>query len=362
MYFLVLYELFPQFLFEGQNFLFTLVMPLVVVVIGLNRKKINLKNLSLKSLKGKKTNDTSFENPTSDKSIDTMVSDSTSENSDIEALLAGASSEKSAEGSSEIEALLAGASSEKSAEGSSEIEALLAGEESTVPVENSLENTDTNLLVMEKMEPLENDIQIIKTDFDQFKQDLINVKEEIDGLTDTFETTLTDIKLLTTDLANPLNFMQDDSFKKNIQTINVDELTTKLINSTQTEKSESKVPEPTEPKVPESTEHKVPESTEPKVPESTEPKVPESTEKDVPNLPEDVITLVDELSKDFAPEQVFELTKIHCKTSKITLDEIQLISIIDKRNNSDFLKKKFNRLELEESPEKSQLPILKEEI
>ena len=319
MYFLVLYELFPQFLFEGQNFLFTLVLPLVVVVIGLNRKKINLKNLSLKSLKGKKTNDTSFENPTSDKSIDTMVSDSTSENSDIEALLAGASSEKSAEGSSEIETLL-------------------AGEESTVPVENSLENTDTNLLVMEKMEPLENDIQIIKTDFDQFKQDLINVKEEIDGLTDTFETTLTDIKLLTTDLANPLNFMQDDSFKKNIQTINVDELTTEPINSTQTEKLE------------------------PKVPESTEPKVPESTEKDIPNLPEDVITLVDELSKDFAPEQVFELTKIHCKTSKITLDEIQLISIIDKRNNSDFLKKKFNRLELEESPEKSQLPILKEEI
>jgi len=311
-----------------------------LVLIG---KKINLKNLSLKSIKRKKTDGNSFENQVTDESDNTIVSDSTSGNSDIEALLAGASSEKSAEGSSEIEALL-------------------AGEESTVPVENSLENTDTNLLVMEKMEPLENDIQIIKTDFDQFKQDLINVKEEIDGLTDTFETTLTDIKLLTTDLGNPLNFMQDDSFKKNIQTINVDELTTEPINSTQTEKLEPKVPESTEPKVPESTEPKVPESTEPKVPESTESKVPESTEKDVPNLPEDVITLVDELSKDFAPEQVFELTKIHCKTSKITLDEIQLISIIDKRNNSDFLKKKFNRLELEESPEKSQLPILKEEI
>jgi len=54
MYFLVLYELFPQFLFEGQNFLATLVLPLVVVVIGLNRKKINLKNLSLKSIKRKK--------------------------------------------------------------------------------------------------------------------------------------------------------------------------------------------------------------------------------------------------------------------------------------------------------------------
>ena len=84
MYFLVLYELFPQFLFEGQNFLFTLVLPLVVIVIGLNRKKINLKNLSLKSIKGKKTDGNSFENQTSDESIDTMVSDSTSGNSDIE--------------------------------------------------------------------------------------------------------------------------------------------------------------------------------------------------------------------------------------------------------------------------------------
>jgi len=222
-------------------------------------------------------------------------------------------------------------------------------------------------MVMEKMEPLENDIQTIKTDFDQFKQDLTNVKEEVEGLTDSFETTLTDIKLLTADLGNPLNFMQDDSFKKNIQTINVDELTTEPINSTHTGKSDLKVEEPTEPKIEESTEPKIEESTEPKIEEPTEPKieeptepkVEESTEKDVPNLPEDVVTLVDELSKDFAPEQVFELTKIHCKTSKITLDEIQLISIIDKKNNSDFLKKKFNRFDLEESPEK--LQILKEE-
>jgi len=262
MYFLVLYELFPQFLFEGQNFLATLVLPLVVVVIGLNRKKINLKNLSLKSIKRKKTDDNSFENHTSDKSIDTIVSDSPSKNSEIEALLAGAPSEKSAEGSSEIEALLAGVPSEKSAEGSSEIEALLAEAESTVPVEDSSENADTNLMVMEKMEPLENDIQTIKTDFDQFKLDLISVKDEVEGLTDTFENTLTDIKLLTTDLGNPLNFMKDDSFKKNIQTINVDELTTKPINSTHTDKSKPTVQEPTEPTVQEPTEPTVQESIE----------------------------------------------------------------------------------------------------
>ena len=71
MYFLVLYEIFPQFIFEGQNFLFTLVLPLMIIVLGLNIKKLNLKNLSLKSIKNKKMNVNSKK-----KSIDSMASDS----------------------------------------------------------------------------------------------------------------------------------------------------------------------------------------------------------------------------------------------------------------------------------------------
>ncbi len=378
MYFLVLYEMFPQFIFDGLNFLYTLVIPLLAIVVGLNIKKIKLKNLSLKSIKNKKANGNSFANSTND----VMVSDSTAENSDIDALLAGASPEKSEGGSSEIDALLAGASPEKSEGGSSEIDALLAGAspekseggsseidallagaESTESTDNSSNNSEeTSLMVMEKMEPLENDMQTIKTDFDQFKQDLTNVKEEVEGLSSTFETTLTDIKLLTTDLNNPLNFMQDDSFKENIQTINVDELINQPNDSTLTNKSESKASETLESKASETLESKASETLESKASETLESQIPDISEKDIANLPEDIITLVDELSKDFVPEQVFELTQIHCKTSKITIDDKQLMSVIDKRYNSNSLKKNSDGLELEKSSEKSQLSILNEEI
>ncbi|CAD6519380.1 conserved hypothetical protein [metagenome] len=45
---------------------------------------------------------------------------------------------------------------------------------------------------------------------------------------------------------------------------------------------------------------------------------------------------------DFSPEEVYELTKIHCKTSKIQCDEKQLKLFIDAKNNLDNLTKKSN--------------------
>ena len=64
-------------------------------------------------------------------------------------------------------------------------------------------------------------------------------------------------------------------------------------------------------------------------------------EVDVSNLSKEIISLVDELSNDFDSEQVLELTKVHCKTCKITLDENQLVSYLDKKNNTDSLQKKL---------------------
>ncbi|QLH06874.1 hypothetical protein C5F50_07145 [Nitrosopumilus ureiphilus] len=361
MYFLILYEMYPFLIFGGQNILFTLILPLVVVIIGLNRKKIPLKSFSLKnnSMSKKNVDTNSIENlisDSSDESINSVVSDS------------------DPSGDSEIESLLAGISSDKETGENSEIESLLAGTDSTMSEidQNSLDDTDTNLLIMEKMEPLENDIQTIKTDFDQFKQDLTVVKEELDILSTSFETTLTDIKSLVTDLNNPLNFMKDDSFKKNIQTINVDELikdpTSPIHKSEPVHETTEPVHETTEPvhetaePVHETAEpvhetaEPVHETAEP-VHETAEPvhETAEPTEYESLNLPEEVITLVDELSKDFVPEQVFELTKIHCKTTKLELDEKQLIFLIDKKNNSDVLTKKFSKSESELSSEYSQL-------
>ncbi|KAF6247048.1 hypothetical protein C6990_05025 [Nitrosopumilus sp. b3] len=356
MYFLVLYEMFPQYLFDEQYVLFTLVLPLVAVVVGINFKKINLKNLSIKNLSVKNI---SIKGKGSDKNnskVETgnQIEETNSEiagNSEIDALLSGADSNKDS-GMSEMEALLAkteeggkekksseidamiakteeGGKSEESTGGNSEIEALLAGAEANTDdsySDSSLDNSDTELIIMEKMEPIENDIQTLKTDFDQFKQDLTTVKEEVEILSNSFESTLTDIKLLTTDMNNPLNFMKEDApFKENIQTIDVDALVQKPSSTTDSNKSDSQKQEPVvqEPVVQE------PVVQEPVVQEPVVQKVEEDS-----NLPEDVITLVDELSRDFVPEEVFELAKVHCKTLNITIDEKQLKQFIDKKNNS----------------------------
>ena len=222
MYFLLMYEIFPEMLFDEQNMLFTLVLPIIGVVVGLNFKKLKLKNFSLKN---KSASNVSKQNVTNNETSE--ISESGEGNSEIEALLSGASEAKEGEGNSEIEALLSGASEAKEGEGNSEIEAMLAGTETPEVGLNQTSSEDVELIVMEKIEPIENDIQSIKTDFDQFKQDLTIVKEEVEGLSTSFETTLTDIKLLTTDANNPLNFMKEDGFKENIQKINVDELINK---------------------------------------------------------------------------------------------------------------------------------------
>ncbi|WP_370684779.1 hypothetical protein, partial [Nitrosopumilus zosterae] len=66
-----------------------------------------------------------------------------------------------------------------------------------------------------------------------------------------------------------------------------------------------------------------------------EPVVQEPIEEEDSKLPEDVISLIDELSRDFVSEEVFELTKVHCKTLNLTVDEKQLKKFIDKKNNSN---------------------------
>ncbi|AJW70507.1 hypothetical protein [Nitrosopumilus adriaticus] len=402
MYFLVLYEMFPEYLFDEQYVLFTLVVPLVVVVVGLNIKKINLKNFSLKnislksiSIKGKgntKNSEIETQNQIEDadseiagnSEIDALLAGTGSENnsgtSEMEALLAKTEAEGKENGNSEIDAMLAkteeGDKPEEGIGGNPEIEALLAGAETNEGdnySDSSLDNSDTELIIMEKMEPIENDIQTLKTDFDQFKQDLTTVKEEVEILSNSFETTLTDIKLLTTDMNNPLNFMKEDApFKENIQTINVDALVQKSEKSPDNIKPNSQKQEPVvqepvvqepvvqepvvqepvvqepvvqepvvqepvvqEPVVQEPVVQE-PVVQEPVVQEPVvqEPVVQEPVVQDA-ELPEDIISLVDELSRDFIPEEVFELTKVHCKTLNITIDEKQLKQFIDKKNNSN---------------------------
>ena len=90
-------------------------------------------------------------------------------------------------GNSEIEAMLAKTNSENPVDEKSDIESLLAGAESNTFDTSNDQNLDTHLMIMEKIEPLENTMNTFKMDFDQFKQDLTMVKEEVDALSSSFE-------------------------------------------------------------------------------------------------------------------------------------------------------------------------------
>ncbi|EPA06336.1 hypothetical protein BG20_I1239, partial [Candidatus Nitrosarchaeum limnium BG20] len=182
--------------------------------IGLSYKKIPLKIFSSKNIstKEKKVQKESTEND----SIENMVESYNESDKTI--------TSDGTIGNSEIEAMLAKTNSEKPTEETSDIESLLAGAEYNTSDTSNDQNLDTHLMILEKIEPLENTMNTFKMDFDQFKQDLTMVKEEVDALSSSFESTMTEIKCITTDFNNPLNFMTNDTIKNNIQTINIDQL------------------------------------------------------------------------------------------------------------------------------------------
>ena len=76
--------------------------------------------------------------------------------------------------------------------------------------------------------------------------------------------------------------------------------------------------------------------------------VQESGRKE-PNSNEEIISLIDELSRDFDPEQVLELVKIHCRKSKIQMNEKEILVYIDKKNDTIFKKNNKNLMSTKET-------------
>jgi hypothetical protein len=103
-----------------------------------------------------------------------------------------------------------------------ELDALLAGANTSVPnVSNDTittevapavsagldENTIRNL-IDQKFEPVEKDLTTFKKDLNKIKEDMKITKESVDTLTESFEGTLTDMKAFQAEITNPLNFMR----------------------------------------------------------------------------------------------------------------------------------------------------------
>jgi hypothetical protein len=63
-------------------------------------------------------------------------------------------------------------------------------------------------LIDQKFEPVEKDLASFKKDLNKIKEDMKITKESVDTLTESFEGTLTDMKAFQAEISNPLNFMR----------------------------------------------------------------------------------------------------------------------------------------------------------
>ena len=63
-------------------------------------------------------------------------------------------------------------------------------------------------LIDQKFEPVEKDLTSFKKDLNKIKEDMKITKESVDTLTESFEGTLTDMKAFQAEISNPLNFMR----------------------------------------------------------------------------------------------------------------------------------------------------------
>jgi hypothetical protein len=72
----------------------------------------------------------------------------------------------------------------------------------------SLGEDNVRELIDQKFEPVEKDLTSFKKDLNKIKEDMKITKESVDTLTESFEGTLTDMKAFQAEISNPLNFMR----------------------------------------------------------------------------------------------------------------------------------------------------------
>lgn len=198
-YGLVLYELFPRFLFDLNYSLYYFIIPVSAIASVL----IALPKFAIKGAEIPQTQaavaetDPILEQIIGEESQPTQTTQETTsvpqeENVDISKI--GGSNQ-------ELDALLAGGGDPTSAE-------TVTGDSTIAADVPAFDENRIRELIDQKFEPVEKDLTTFKKDLNKIKEDMKITKESVDTLTESFEGTLTDMKAFQAEISNPLNFMR----------------------------------------------------------------------------------------------------------------------------------------------------------
>ena len=208
-YGLLLYELFPELIFDINNVVSYFIIPtaaLAGIGIGLPRympiimEKIFKKSIT-KSAYLAETEQT-------DDILNELVTEGSSQQllqPDSNYLVGGESGGSPEIGNKELDDIISGAVQKE------RFDPNTVGIDPTSLAEGSHSGLGTEGirdLVDQKFEPVEKDLSSFKKDLNKIKEDMKVTKDSVDTLTESFEGTLTDMKAFQAEISNPLNFMR----------------------------------------------------------------------------------------------------------------------------------------------------------
>jgi len=207
-YALVLYELFPEFLFNPNYAVSYFVIP-VAVLAGI---MIVLPRFMNKGKFPKAPKSALIENQSGNELLDQIIAE------DGQSNIVEASSQQTVQEPPVMPESSKDVKLDPTSIGdvNADLDALLKeGDDPSIVSPDIVSSTTSGLnegnirdMIDEKFEPVEKDLFSFKKDLNKIKEDMKITKENVDGLTESFEGTLTDMKAFQAEIANPLNFMR----------------------------------------------------------------------------------------------------------------------------------------------------------
>lgn len=194
MYGLVLYEVFPEFLFDINYSLYYFVIPVSAIAsVLVALPKFLGGNAAPKPQAAVAEEDPLLTQIIADDPQSAQPAAPEAQSEDIDISKVGGSN-------AELDALLAGGS---------DVTSDTISSDATVAADTpAFDESRIRELIDQKFEPVEKDLTTFKKDLNKIKEDMKITKESVDTLTESFEGTLTDMKAFQAEISNPLNFMR----------------------------------------------------------------------------------------------------------------------------------------------------------